>query len=91
MTQFSSFCFFNEIFRIAKSMRAALFYVLLITNQPSLINCVTELHPETAIKPSTTRGMVIDVGSGGSRLHLYHWNPRVFKTIPPSISVPSSG
>ena len=72
-------------------MRATLIYILLIINQTSLINCVTELHPETAIKPSTTRGMVIDVGSGGSRLHLYHWNPRVFKTIPPGISVPSSG
>ena len=35
-------------------------------------------------------GMVIDAGSGGSRLHIFRWQPRIFNTIPPAISVPTS-
>jgi Golgi nucleoside diphosphatase len=42
------------------------------------------------IKPTATKGMVIDAGSGGSRLHVYNWQPRIFKTIPPAISFPTS-
>ena len=34
--------------------------------------------------------MVIDAGSGGSRLHIFRWQPRIFNTIPPAISVPTS-
>lgn len=34
--------------------------------------------------------MVIDAGSGGSRLHVYSWKPRVFDTVPPPLSFPES-
>lgn len=34
--------------------------------------------------------MVIDGGSGGSRLHVFRWEPRIFKQIPPAITVPTS-
>lgn len=42
------------------------------------------------IKPTVTRGMMIDAGSGGSRLHVYQWSPRIFDIIPPPLSFPSS-
>eukprot|EP01033_Poteriospumella_lacustris_P008783 gene8783-6319_t len=34
--------------------------------------------------------MIIDGGSGGSRLHIYTWKPRVFHTVPPPLSYPES-
>ena len=45
---------------------------------------------DTGVKVTATRGMVIDAGSGGSRLHVYNWQPRIFKTIPPDLSYPST-
>ena len=33
---------------------------------------------------------MIDAGSGGSRLHIFRWEPRVFNTVPPPISYPMS-
>jgi len=53
------------------------------------VSSVTELIPENIIKPKTNRGLVIDAGSGGSRLHVFRWEPRIFKTLPPEISYPS--
>lgn len=33
---------------------------------------------------------IIDAGSSGSRMHVYEWEPRMFKTLPPPISIPGS-
>lgn len=30
------------------------------------------------------------VGSGGSRLHVYRWSPRIFDTVPPPLSFPTA-
>lgn len=40
------------------------------------------------IKPTISNGIVIDAGSGGSRLHVYTWKPRRFETAPPPLSYP---
>ena len=40
------------------------------------------------IKPSITKGLVIDAGNSGSRIHIYSWKPRYFKTNTLSISYP---
>lgn len=51
----------------------------------------TESNPDDlSIKTSTTRGLVIDAGSGGSRLHIFNWAPRVFDSLPPPISFPTT-
>ena len=42
------------------------------------------------VGPTTTRGLLIDAGSGGSRVHVYEWSPRVFKQVPPPISFPTT-
>lgn len=42
------------------------------------------------VKPTAAKGMVVDAGSGGSRLHVYSWKPRVFATVPPPLSYPES-
>src|SRR5690554_3429964 len=42
------------------------------------------------VKVTATKGMVIDAGSGGSRLHIYSWKPRIFRTVPPPISFPEA-
>lgn len=55
----------------------------------TMVSGATEFVPETIIKPKANRGMVIDAGSGGSRLHVFRWEPRIFKTLPPEISYPS--
>ncbi len=47
----------------------------------------TTLIPETARR---THGLMIDAGSGGSRMHVFQWEPRLFDVIPPPISSPSS-
>ncbi|CAN0466655.1 unnamed protein product, partial [Laminaria digitata] len=33
---------------------------------------------------------IIDAGSSGSRMHVYEWEPREFKVVPPPISIPGS-
>ncbi len=35
-------------------------------------------------------GLMIDAGSGGSRMHVFQWEPRMFDVIPPPVSYPSS-
>lgn len=51
----------------------------------------TVIHSgDAGIKPTATRGMVIDAGSGGSRLHVYQWKPRIFSSVPPPLSYPEA-
>ena len=35
---------------------------------------------DSGISKSTAHGMMIDAGSGGSRMHVFEWNPRVLRT-----------
>lgn len=48
------------------------------------------IHSGANIKPTATRGMVIDAGSGGSRLHVFQWKPRIFSSVPPPLSYPEA-
>ena len=41
-----------------------------------------------SVLPTATKGMVIDGGSGGSRMHVYTWKERRFSTVPPPLSFP---
>jgi hypothetical protein len=43
-----------------------------------------------AVSPTATRGLVIDAGSGGSRLHVFTWQPRIFRRVPPPLSYPDA-
>ncbi len=50
-------------------------------------------HTGTTLNSEITRrthGLMIDAGSGGSRMHVFEWEPRMFDVIPPPISYPSS-
>jgi Golgi nucleoside diphosphatase len=42
------------------------------------------------VSPLNTHGLLIDGGSGGSRIHIYQWEPRVFHTVPAPISFPTT-
>jgi len=33
-------------------------------------------------------GLIIDAGSGGSRMHIYQWSPRTFNEAPPPYTIP---
>lgn len=54
--------------------------------------CSVQFNPNNLmdIKPTTHRGLVIDAGSGGSRLHIFNWEPRIFSTLPPPITYPNT-
>lgn len=43
-----------------------------------------------SLSPKTSRGMLVDAGSGGSRMHIYRWEPRIFESVPPPISFPTT-
>lgn len=65
--------------------------IFIVFSLIKLTKAVTEDQPDSMdIKPSVTRGMIIDAGSGGSRLHVYHWQPRIFNTTPPDLSYPTT-
>lgn len=52
---------------------------------------ISDNDPKVAeVKPTATKGMVIDAGSGGSRLHVFTWQPRIFDTVPPPLSYPEA-
>lgn len=59
-----------------------------LTGEPTS-GILTTIFTEN-VSARTTRGILIDGGSGGSRLHIYEWAPRVFNTVPPPISFPTT-
>ena len=64
-------------------------FVVVVLAQTSHITTTTG-GDSAQIKVTATRGLVIDAGSGGSRIHVYNWQPRIFKTIPPDMSYPTT-
>jgi Golgi nucleoside diphosphatase len=42
------------------------------------------------VSPYIGHGVMIDAGSGGSRAHVFEWEPRIFSELPPPISFPKS-
>ncbi|KAG5187142.1 nucleoside phosphatase family-domain-containing protein [Tribonema minus] len=52
---------------------------------------VAAAHTSTLLDTThINHGLLIDAGSGGSRLHVYRWKKRIFETLPPSVSHPLS-
>jgi Golgi nucleoside diphosphatase len=55
------------------------------------VHGATEDNPDNLdIKVSTVYGLLIDAGSGGSRLHVFNWPERIFTELPPGITFPTS-
>ncbi|CAM9835334.1 unnamed protein product [Ectocarpus sp. 4 AP-2014] len=49
-----------------------------------------EYSDPSLLDSTVAHGMIIDAGSSGSRMHVYQWEPRMFTTLPPPISIPGS-
>jgi Golgi nucleoside diphosphatase len=62
--------------------------ILLVLAALALFAQASIAYDGREVKPSATMGMVIDAGSGGSRMHVYTWQPRRFSTVPPPLSYP---
>lgn len=62
------------------------FIFISLTSSTSSPNVVTL----NGVSPTATRGMVIDAGSGGSRLHIYQWKARIFSANDLSKTVKNS-
>ncbi len=63
------------------------------TTMPDLAKTETLQTGTTALMSDAARrnhGLMIDAGSGGSRMHVFEWKSRLFDVIPPPISSPSS-
>jgi Golgi nucleoside diphosphatase len=56
------------------------------TNSIGILNTIYTNN----VGATTTRGLLIDAGSGGSRIHVYEWGPRIFQAVPPPISYPTT-
>jgi hypothetical protein len=50
---------------------------MFMSSKSTLIRLMNDLYHQT-------------IGSGGSRLHVYRWSPRIFDTVPPPLSYPLS-
>lgn len=78
----------KKLFYKPRSLLTALL-LLSISSTPSA--GTTIITSDTlSLSPMTSRGMLIDAGSGGSRMHIYKWEPRIFESVPPPISYPDT-
>jgi hypothetical protein len=72
------------------------FGTVLMLHQPYTVaakkNEAKKSHGDLAQDAELVNGnpwaLLIDAGSGGSRMHLYEWEPRVYHTLPPPIAKP---
>jgi Golgi nucleoside diphosphatase len=70
---------------------AMLVSVCVFPSSVLLVRAATEEDPnDLDIRVATVNGIIIDAGSGGSRLHVFNWAPRIFKTLPPGITFPTA-
>ena len=75
----------------SEQMCLLLFLLLCFSVFISLTNALSESEVVgNAPTAHITKGMIIDAGSGGSRLHIYTWAPRIVKTLPAPISFPTA-
>lgn len=71
-------------------MKSTVLALLLISVIFYFADAQSRASGQLEVKPTITRGMVIDAGSGGSRLHVFTWQPRIFYSIPPPLSYPEA-
>lgn len=65
-------------------------FLIVCIQLPKLSIAQSHVSGQLDVKTTATHGMVIDAGSGGSRLHVFTWQPRVFYTLPPPLSYPEA-
>jgi len=68
---------------------SSLFLHILLWVLLSSTGALNEPPSSATLSARTCLGLLIDAGSGGSRLHIYRWAPRLFDKVPPPITYPT--